>query len=96
VSCDVSRKPREVEAIYYRKATEMRQFLLHTGPLVLKNILTEECFMNFLLLNIGMIILLSPDKNNLKQFAKDLLEYFVESFQLIYGKHYVSWDFTFS
>ncbi|KAE9529171.1 hypothetical protein AGLY_011967 [Aphis glycines] len=34
----------------------------------------------------------SPDKNNFKQFAKDLLEYFVESFQLIYGKHYVSYN----
>jgi len=92
ITCDFSRKPREVESIHRWKATEMRQFLLYTGQFVLKNILTDECYMNFLSLSIAMIILLSPDKNNFKKFAKDLLEYFVESFQLIYGKHYVSYN----
>jgi len=41
-------------------------------------------------LNIAMIILLSPDCSYLIDYARQLLEYFVISFQNIYGTHFVS------
>jgi len=90
ITCDFSRKPREVEAIHRWKATEMRQFLLYTGPLVLKDVLSHECYVHFHSLSIAMTILLSPDKQDYVQFAKDLLDYFVENYQHLYGKHYLS------
>lgn len=37
-----------------------------------------------------MIALLSPNCSSLVPYAKQLLEYFVMSFQQIYGKHFVS------
>jgi len=41
-------------------------------------------------LNISMTILLSPDHNCLLPYAKYLLDYFVMTFQKIYGKHLLS------
>jgi len=43
-----------------------------------------------MILNIGMIILLSPDCGFLIDYARQLLEYFVMSYQNIYGTHFVS------
>jgi len=64
ITCDFSRKPREVEAIHRWKATEMRQFLLYTGPLVLKDVLSHECYVHFHSLSIAITIILSPDKQD--------------------------------
>lgn len=41
-------------------------------------------------LSISMIALLSPDRSFFVSYAKQLLDYFVMSFQQIYGKHLVS------
>lgn len=79
-----------MEAIHRWKATEMRQFLLYTGPFVLKDVLSHECYVHFHSLRIAMTILLSPAKNDYVQFAKNLLDYFVENYQHLYGKHYLS------
>lgn len=54
------RKPRSLLDFRLWKATEFRQFLLYTGPVVLKNILREDVYFNFLSLHVAMIILVSP------------------------------------
>jgi len=41
-------------------------------------------------LNIAMAILLSPDHSPFLQHADDLLNYFVLTFEQIYGQHLVS------
>jgi len=41
-------------------------------------------------LNIAMIILLSPNRRSFIQYADDLLNYFVEIFEQIYGQYLVS------
>lgn len=86
------RKPRSLLEVSRWKATELRQFLLYTGPVVLKEILTDNCYSNFMALSVAMIILLSPNHENKIEFANKLLHYFVKSFSHIYGPHFVSYN----
>ncbi|XP_050055728.1 uncharacterized protein LOC126549698 [Aphis gossypii] len=90
ITNDFSRKPRGLDEIHYWKATELRQFLLYTGPLVLKNILNKNCYKHFMVLNIATTILLSPHMQKYVDFASELLKYFVETFGQIYGVHMIS------
>ena len=75
---EFSRQPRSLDLIDRWKATEFREFILYTGPLVLKDILHEEYYFHFLTLHCVMRILLSPDdtRNEYMDFAKNLLSYF--------------------
>lgn len=90
ITSDFVRKGRSIQELSRWKATEHRFFLLYTGPIVLKNIITEACYTNFMTLNIAMLILLSPNCSFLVDFAKELLDFFVMSFQKIYGQQFVS------
>ena len=54
--CEFSRKPRSLADIHRWKATEFRQFLLFTGPVVLRNILPQELYDNFLLLHVAIFL----------------------------------------
>jgi len=69
ITSDFSRKPRGLDEIHYWKATELRQFLLYTGPLVLKDILNKNCFKHFMVLNIAITILLSLHMKGYVDFA---------------------------
>lgn len=79
-----------MEEISRWKATELRQKLLYTGPLVFKNSISEKSYSHFMCLNIAMIILISPSLHLFIEFAKQLLMSFVKNFQIIYGKHLIS------
>lgn len=59
VTNDFPRKPRGIEEVARWKATEFRQFLLCSGPVILKNILSNDCYQHFLTLSISMRIMLS-------------------------------------
>lgn len=93
VPYEFTRRPRSLKHVRLWKATEFRQFLLYTGPIVLKNILKKDIYINFLSLHIAITIIASPvfskhDSNI--NYAQSLLEYFVTSFTKIYDKQYVS------
>jgi len=90
ITRDFCRKPRPIQDVCRWKATEFRQFLLYTGPIVLEEILNEECYNNFLALHISMRILLSDNNQQLLHYTHNLLKYFVKSFQYIYGAHFIS------
>lgn len=60
------------------------------GPIVLKKIVCNDCYTNFMALNISMLILLSPNRSDILSYAKYLLDYFVMTFEQLYGKHFVS------
>jgi len=90
ITCDFARKPRPVKEVLRWKATEFRQFILYTGIIVLKDILPNESYNNFLALCISMRILLSENNHHYLNFTREPLKYFVESFQYIYGVKYVS------
>lgn len=92
IPCDFVRKTRPINEINRWKATELRLFLLYVGPIILKNILHRDVYVNFMALNIAMVILVSPDHSHLVQYADELLHYFVESFEKIYGSEHVSFN----
>jgi len=76
-SDDFVRQNRSIQDISRWKATEFRLFLLYSGQVVLKNIISKKCYNNFMSLNIVMIILLSHDFGFLINYARQLLDSFV-------------------
>lgn len=92
IPIDFQRKPRGIDEVSRWKATEFRTFLLYLGPIVLKNIVNEKCYLHFLSLHVSMFILLSKSNinNNFLDFSKRLLNYFVTNFISIYGREWVS------
>jgi len=91
ITNDFARKPRAIEEFKRYKATEFRQFLLYTGPVVLKNILPEDCYQHFMVFSVSLRILLSSKQSSKYLcYAQKLLEYFVERFQQIYGCYFIS------
>ncbi|XP_047134259.1 uncharacterized protein LOC124812158 [Hydra vulgaris] len=84
---EFSRKPRSIWEFKRWKATELRQFLLYTGPVVLKGILPNDVYINFSDLSVAVYILLSPSLcANHRDYVKKLLTYFVATFCKLYGK----------
>jgi len=65
-------------------------FLLYLGPMVLKGILNNK---HFICLHICFRILLTPDINiELVNFSEQLLIYFVDKFEKLNGKNFVSYN----
>ena len=93
ISREFSRKPRSLIEVSYWKATEFRQFLLYTGPIVLRRVLRKKVYENFLTLHVAVTILVSPTlintEDNIK-YAENLLKYFVQHFDDVYGEQYIS------
>lgn len=87
---DFSRNPRGLDELARWKATEFRQFLIYTGIIVLHSIIPKNVYVNFIYLHVAMTILLSPNYNNLSNFAKSLSIDFVNEFGSLYGNHFIS------
>ena len=90
---DFARKPRSILEIDRWKATELRQFLLYTGPVCLQGIIPDVMYDNFMLLSVGIYILLSTEHCSLLlDQAQVILLNFVEHFGKLYGKEYMSYN----
>ncbi|XP_029174949.1 uncharacterized protein LOC114943483 [Nylanderia fulva] len=88
---EFARRPREIEDFAQWKATELRQFLLYTGPVVLQKELKPDVFSNFLTLHVAVRILCQNNSTaEYIEYASKLLRYFVECFIKIYGPEFVS------
>ena len=61
IPSEFARKPRPISEYLRWKATEFRQFLLYTGPVVLYNNIPEALYHNFILLSVGIRILCDSD-----------------------------------
>lgn len=86
---DFARQPRSLFESDRWKATEFRQFLLYTGPVVLKSVLPNATYRHFLSLSIAMSIMLDSDQRKRERhidYAKQLLQYFVENCKFIFGE----------
>ncbi|CAI6355527.1 unnamed protein product [Macrosiphum euphorbiae] len=91
MTSDFSRFPRGLNEMPRWKATEFRLFLLYTGPIVLKDILNNECYLHFMYLHICFrILLVKNSSDELVNFVEKLLSYFVQKFGIIYGQKFIS------
>ncbi|CAG7820048.1 unnamed protein product [Allacma fusca] len=84
ITSDFNRSPRDIELCDRWKATEARQFLLYTGPVVLKNVLKKSVYDNFMLLSVSIRILISTDTTKY-DIANEFLSAFVKHCQKLYG-----------
>lgn len=99
IPTDFARKPRSLAELARWKATELRQFLLYTGPAVLKKIFKGKklkgFYDNFMLLHTAIKILSSPhlcQKPENNKYAKDLLILFVEQCRTLYNDSFISYN----
>lgn len=58
---DFTRQPRSMYDMDKWKATEYRQFVLYTGPLVLRSVVSEKLYNHFLCLTVALSILLESN-----------------------------------
>ena len=89
IPSDFARKPRSLDLLDRWKATEFRQFLLYTGPIVLKDVLPTCFYKHFLTLSVAVSILLnSVDhvRNSHVHYAQELLCFFTNQAKNLYGE----------
>lgn len=82
---EFARRPRSLRELDRWKATEFRQFLLYTGPVVLAGFLDRNMYYNFMLLSTAISMLVSPEHLNLADYAGQMLKSFVNHFGELYG-----------
>lgn len=91
--CEFARKPRPLTEFERWKATEFRQLLLYTGPVVLLGQLSEELLQHFMMFSVSMFIFLNPVYcTTYNEFAHDLLVSFVEQYAHIYGRDMITYN----
>lgn len=77
------------------KATEYRQYVLYTGPLVLRSVVSEKLYSHFLCLTVALSILLESNdvtRNAYLDYAKELMIHFVKSGKHLYGETFTSYN----
>ncbi len=92
---EFARQLRGLQELDRWKATELRQFLLYSGPVVLREVLAPTFYKHFLALTVIMSILLNSDdvlRNEYLGYARDLTVYFVEKSEEFYGKTFAVYN----
>lgn len=88
-----ARKPRNLEDIDRWKATELRQFAVYTGKIMLKGILADQLYEHFMAFSVALGLLLCPtlavDHNS---YYKELMTYFVGKTKELYGNHFMVYN----
>lgn len=90
-----ARQPRSHFYLDRWKATEFRQFLLYTGQLVLRPVVSKHVYEIFLSFTVAMSILLHNVvnfRNAHTGYARELLVHFVKTSELISGETFVSYN----
>lgn len=91
---DFARKPRTLQEFSHYKATEFRQMLIYTGPILFKKVVKKQYYDHFMLLNAAHRILCHPEQCVEKnEVAEDYLNRFVYDFKYLYGEHYLVYNF---
>lgn len=91
IPSEFARKPRTLDDIDRWKATELRQFLLYTGIVILKSIIPPTKYNHFLSLSIAIRIMADPQMcMTFLDYVRSLLLSFVSNYGIIYGEEYLS------
>ena len=88
-------QPRSLKDLDRWKATEFCQFLLYTGPVVLRSVLSEDSYKHFLALSISISIMLQSDTELRMQYiiyARSLITQFVYNCKYIYGNTFTVYN----
>lgn len=90
---EFARRPRSFDICSKYKATEYRQFLLYTGPVVMHGILKEQLYQHFLFLHgaVRVLIFKCPSRQQLR-FAELALRKFVLRCEDLYGPNFNSYN----
>ena len=84
--CEFARRPRSLYEVDRWKATEFRQFLLYSGPVVLKGVLNDALYRHFMLLSVGMYCCLHTDFcYQYADYCRQLFVIFVQHAATLYG-----------
>ncbi len=90
---EFNRKGRPVAEFERWKATELRNFLLYTGPGVLKSILRKEYYDHFMVLSVAIRLLASPNiSDEHLNYAEELLLFFVQKCHELYQSIFMSYN----
>lgn len=88
-----TRKPRDLEEVDRWKATELRQFALYTGKIVLKDILSSPLYKHFMTFSVALNILVSPNlARKHADYSRSLMVYFVSKTAELYGRHFMVYN----
>lgn len=87
------RKPRDLRQLDWWKETDLHQFLLYTGKLVLIRILRHDLYEHFVTFSVAMSILVCPTlAEQHATYANDLLKYLVAKGRALYGPDFLVYN----
>ena len=92
---EFARQQRTMKYVDRFKATEYRTFLLYTGPVILRGVLSAQQYKHFLFLSIAMSVLCDEDdeyRNAQLEFAHDNLMCFVKYADVIFGEKFMTYN----
>ncbi|XP_030758964.1 uncharacterized protein LOC115884507 isoform X1 [Sitophilus oryzae] len=86
IPIEFGRKTRPITESRRYKASELRTFLIYTGPVVLKNVLQKKNYNNFVVLSVAISILLSEHAFDVSwlKYAEELITCFIDKSKSIY------------
>lgn len=92
VPSDFARKPRTLTELAYFKATEFRQMLLYTLPVLLKGLVSPQLYRHILKLHAAIRLLSDPSKykDNINA-ARKLINDFVDQYDEVIGKKHFTY-----
>ncbi|XP_065641167.1 uncharacterized protein LOC136073496 [Hydra vulgaris] len=92
---EFARQPRSLAEFKRWKATEFKNFLLYTGMVVLKNIVSRQMYHHFLSLSVAVTIMVDDMfflDGELVSYAQQLLNWFVSAAPVLYGQDFMSYN----
>ena len=95
IPSEFARRPRSIAELDRWKATEYRQFLLYTGPVVLKSVLPADLYKHFLCLSVSVSIMLTSNRDQREHyldFACELMHHFVSNCDRFYGIEFLVYN----
>uniref|UniRef100_A0A1B0DMI0 Transposase domain-containing protein n=1 Tax=Phlebotomus papatasi TaxID=29031 RepID=A0A1B0DMI0_PHLPP len=82
---EIHRRARPLSHLKNWKGTEFRTFILYLGPVILRNLLPDDAYFNFMLLFCAVTICSSDYYKNLLNVAEVLFAEFIETYINVYG-----------